>query len=123
MTFRRLSAGELLRRIAVEPPAILSEEQRCLVRHALGLPPKRQGGVATRNYYRVSALVGAEADQWREMEARGLAISWQSEGWLCFAAGSAAVRTVLGWAEKVNTETLARTAQIDRQIKSRLRQK
>lgn len=102
-----------------DTPVILSADQRQLIRHALGLDRPDSCGVAFRNYAVVRNEFVDTLAAWRDLEARGLAITWDFGGSsVCFAVSGPAARAAMNKNETFDEETKRRIAKIDLQIKA-----
>jgi hypothetical protein len=98
-------------------PAILSPAQRTLIRRALGLDRPESCGVAFRNY----AVVRPDSDSlasWRDLQNRGLALTWDFGGSICFAVSGPAARTAMNKNETFDAETKRRIAEVDCHLKA-----
>ena len=82
--------------------AILSEHQRNMIRHALGLAQAPMG-IAYRNCY-LAGRDGPDLAAWRDLEARHLALAHDVMGGFCFVVSSQAAKAVLKRNESFNAE-------------------
>lgn len=94
----------------------LSDQERYLIRHALGMGPVNAAKVAYRNRYIVSK--GADQfDAWMALVDRGLAVVEAADGQrVCFYAGGRAARAVLRKGESIDREITAMLGTIDTEI-------
>jgi hypothetical protein len=107
----------MIERVRVPVPAIMSEHQKNMIRHALGLA-QSPVGIAYRNCYS-AGRDGPDYEAWRDLEARYLAMAHDVAGGFCFVVSSQAAKAVLKRSESFNAEITANLARIDRQIKEK----
>jgi hypothetical protein len=103
----------------LEAPAILSEHQRNMIRHGLGLA-QNPLGIASRNTY-LTGRDGPDLEAWRDLESRGLALSYDTQFGFAFAASGKAARTVKKHSECFSRDVAEHLNRIDRQIKEKNR--
>ena len=107
----------MIERVRVTVPAILSEHQKNMIRHALGLA-QSPVGIAYRNCYS-AGRDGPDYEAWRDLEARHLAMAHDVAGGFCFVASEQAAKAVLKHNESFNAEIAENLRRIDRKIKEK----
>ena len=107
----------MLEHVHAPVPAILSDHQRNMVRHALGLAQAPMG-IAYRNCY-LAGRDGPDLAAWRDLESRHLALAHDVMGGFCFVVSSQAAKAVLKRNESFNAEIRANLIKVDRQIKEK----